>query len=381
MRAFQIYAGLGAGNIGDEFMARAFWQRLPAEVSLDVSLAGESGGQHEPYPPQHRYLRADEDSGSHAAVTVPGLLVGATPVTASEGLAWPLRFLAPRLLEFHRANCPVDAVGVGVDHLDDACAQRIFQEAFAPIRSWTVRSPQCLEALRSLGTPESRIRLGADWAWLYHVRHDLRHWAAAVWRRCGVDPGRPLLVANVVNMLWRDHAHLRQTLAAALRKASEEFDLQLAFFCNESRPGQFFDSAGAREIGGLTGIPHALVPNQYYSPDEALALLAGATVTVGFRYHFMVESVLAGTVPVGILRGQKMSALAAELPFPVGRSVESMDPDELIAGIRRAIEERDPLLASLAMRRRELARRAGNNLSFLRELPPYRDCRQFRAGF
>ena len=140
MRAYQIYAGLGAGNIGDEFMARAFWESLPAEVSLDVPLAPEAAGQHEPYPPQHRYLRVDLDGGETAQGPVPGLLVGATPVTAYEGLDWPLRFLASRLLQFHRAKRPVDAVGVGVDHLDDAEAQRIFREAFAPIRSWTVRS-------------------------------------------------------------------------------------------------------------------------------------------------------------------------------------------------------------------------------------------------
>ncbi len=370
MRAFQIYIGLGAGNIGDELMARAFWDRLPDGISLDIPLAPEAAGQHDPYPARHRYLSTEDEWET----PLPGLLVGATPVTASEGLGWPLGDLAPRLLRFHRAGYPVDALGVGVDCLDQyPDAQRIFEQAFAPIRSWTVRSSGCADALRALGVPESRIRLGADWAWLYRPRRDLRDWAADSWSRWGVEPGRPLLVANVVNMLWRERTSARSALAAALRDAALRFGLQIAFFCNESRTGEFFDYAAATEIAALTGLPHVLVPNEYYSPDETLALLAFATVTVGQRYHFVVESVLAGTVPIGVLRGQKMQSLSRDLRFPVGGSVERVDREELFQTIAQAIERRTSLLDRLAARRVELERRAENNLSFLEELLPYRD--------
>ncbi len=366
MRAFQIYTGLGAGNIGDEFMARAFWERFPPDVSLEVPLAPEACGQRDSYPPPHHYVATDT-----TATDLPGLLVGSTPVTSAEGVEWPLRFLSPRLLEFHRRKQFVDAVGVGVDRLDDDQARRIFKEAFEPIRSWTVRSTNCVEALRGLGVAESRIRLGADWAWLYRKRHNLNHWAAAVWQRSGVEPGRPLLVANVVNMLWRDRTESRRALASALASIAQQFDMQIAFFCNESRPGEFFDWEAAKEIGGLTGRSHALVPREYYSPDEALALLEYATITVGCRYHFIIQSVLAGSVPVGILRGQKMRSLAVDLPFPVGGTIEEIDRDQLLAAIQHGIADRGALLARLTTRRRALARRAINNLSFLKELSPY----------
>lgn len=376
MRAFQIYNGLGAGNIGDELMARAFWDHLPEGIKLDVPLAPEAAGQHEPYPAQHRYL----SEGDEGETPIPGLLVGDTPVTAAEGLGWPLGVLAPRMLQFHRAGCPVDALGVGVDSLDEyPDARRIFKEAFSAIRSWTVRSTGCVEALLALGVPQPRIRLGADLAWLYRPHRDLRDWAAASWRRWGVDPDRPLLVANVVNMLWRDRTTARQALAAALRDAALRFGLQIAFFCNESRPGEFFDFAAATEIAALIGLPHVLAPNEYYSPDEAMALLSFATVTVGQRYHFIVESVLAGTVPVGVVRGQKMQSLERDLRFPVGGSVEQVDREELFHTIARAIEHRASLLEGLAARRAELAHRAENNMSFLEELLPYRDQYQNRV--
>ena len=203
-RAHQICNGLGAGNIGDELMARAFWDALPADVRLVVDVFPNHVQQREPYPEQHEYVALDWSGAPLApARPMPGLLVGDTPVTESLSLDWPLRFLSPRLRAFHAARQPVDAVGVGVEPLRSPEAREIFARDFGPVRSWTVRSAACRDALVELGLPEDRIEVGADWAWLYRPRRDLRGWAAETWARLGVDAGRPLLVANVVNEIWR----------------------------------------------------------------------------------------------------------------------------------------------------------------------------------
>ena len=374
VRAVQICTGLGAGNIGDELMARAFWEQLPANIVLDVPLFPESARQHAPYPPGHHTWPVDQRGNESGAARRPGLLVGGTPVTEAEGLHWPMEFLVPRLTHFHRLGLPVDAVGVGVDHLESAAARALFTEAFLPIRSWTVRSPMCREALQSLGVAASRIRVGADWAWLHAPRADLAEWARKAWRDLGIDPDRPLLVANVVNMQWRGLRECRRNIAAALAAAAARWDLQIGFFCNECRDGEFFDAVAAREIGALMTVPAALVPNAYYAPDEAVALLRCATVTVGQRYHFVVESVLAGTVPVAIPRGQKMVDLAAEIGIPTAGSVVSVDRDELVEKIAEAVNGRQSLLDRLQRERQSLAARAALNLAFLKELPPYDAC-------
>ena len=364
IHAFQIATGLGAGNIGDELMARAFWQRLPQNVSLEVPLFPESARQHEPYPPKHRYLAVDWDGNENSEARMPGLLVGTTPVTEAEGLHWPLRFLAPRLRHFHQLGLPVDAVGVGVDCLQSAEALALFRENFSPIRSWTVRSFDCRDALLSMGVPEARIRVGADWAWLYRTGRDLRTWAKDFWRRLGIDTERPLLVANVVNMLWRGALEAKRNIASALDHVSRRFDLQIAFFCNECRDGEFFDFEAAREVAGLMSRPAQLVPNEYYSPDEALALIGWGSVAVAQRYHFIVQAVLAGVPPVGILRGQKMKTLAAELRLPVGGLVEQVDSATLESAIAEAIENSSVVLSRTAEARHRLTHRASLNLSY-----------------
>jgi polysaccharide pyruvyl transferase WcaK-like protein len=346
-------------------MARAFWQHLPKHVSLEVPLFAESQRQHEPYPPQHRYQAVDWDGNENRGAQIPGLLVGDTPVTEAEGLHWPLRFLAPRLQHFHKLGLPVDAVGVGVDRLQSADGLALFRENFSAIRSWTVRSFDCRDALVSMGVPKARIRVGADLAWLYRPVRDLHEWAKDFWRRLGIETERPLLVVNVVNMFWRDALEARRNIASALDHSSRRFDLQIAFFCNECRGGQFFDFEAAREVAGFTSMPAKLVPNEYYSPDEALALIRCASVVVAQRYHSIVEAVLAGVPPVGILRGQKMKTLAAELCIPVGGLVDQLDRVALDSAIGEAIENRNAVLSRVAEASRRLTNRAALNLSFL----------------
>jgi len=371
VRAFQICTGLGAGNIGDDLMAEAFWDKLPSRIALEVARFPEAARRRGFYPVRHRYVAVDWPGDEGACGEVPGLLVGGTPVAEAEGLDWPLRFLARRLVRFHRKGLPVDAVGIGVDRLASAEARRLFADGFAEVRSWTVRSQACRAALVDLGVDAARIRVGADWAWLHQPRRSLAGWANGYWRYLGIDPGRPLLVANPVNMLWRDREEPRRALGAALAAAAKRFGLQLAFFCNECRDGEFYDAAAARDIAALTPHPTVLVPNEYFAPDEAVALLRSATATVGQRYHFVVESVLAGAVPIMLARGQKMAALAAELGLEPAGTVEAIDRDRLAEAIAASLDARDRRLARQEHARRALADRAAGNLDLLRRQPPY----------
>jgi polysaccharide pyruvyl transferase WcaK-like protein len=371
--AFQICNGLGSGNIGDDLMAWAFWDHIPDDLRLDVPLLPEAARRQQPYPSSHRYIPVDWRGNECAATRLPGLLVGDTPVTDREGLDWPLAFLAPRLRHFHQHGLPVDVVGAGIEGCGSTEGRALFDEAFAPVRSWTVRTAFCRDALLALGVAPERVHVAADLAWLYTARRDLRSWAAALWRGIGIDPCGPLLVINVVNMIWGDRREAKRSIAQVLDRAPLR-NLQIAFFCNECREGEFFDVAAAREVAALLERPAALVPNRYYSPDEALALLGHATVTVGQRYHFIVETVMAGSVPVAISRGPKIDGLAAELGLEVSGAVEATDPDRLHAAILDAVEQRDGWLRRLDQARRQLRARAATNLRFIRQLPPYAAC-------
>ncbi|MCX6602737.1 MAG: polysaccharide pyruvyl transferase family protein [Acidobacteria bacterium] len=370
LRAVQIGNGLGAGNIGDELMARAFWNALPPAITLEVPLFEESAHHRDSYPPRHRYHPVNYYEGESHIAHWPGLLVGGTPVTELEGIHFPLEFLRTRLRQFHDRGIAVDAVGVGVEPLSSPEARALFQEAFGPIRSWTVRTENARSALLDLGVPDSRVRVGADWAWLHtHHGEDKQEWARQTWTDAGRDPGRPLIVVNTVNMQWR-HA-ITDSLAQTLDTLADRHGAQLAFLANDYRAGDFFDDAAGHDLSARMSHPMLRLPRLYYSAEEAIALLASATITLGQRYHFLVQSVLAGSVPVAIPRGPKMHELALELELLCAGDLTRFDADFAVTVCDQAIAERANRRSKLDAGQQALRQRANNNLSFLRELPPY----------
>jgi polysaccharide pyruvyl transferase WcaK-like protein len=175
------------------------------------------------------------------------------------------------------------------------------------------------------------------------------------------------VIANMVNMIWQDALAARRAVAAAFdRIAATGF--QICFFSNECRDGEFFDFAAASQIRDLMRRSAVLIPNLYYSADEAIGFLSHATVVVGQRYHFALEAILAGSVPVCLLRGQKMRGLAAELALPAPGSIEAVEEDALVAAILDAARTRDPEIRRLSAASDLMRRRSRRNLCFL--VPP-----------
>ncbi|MCC6591268.1 MAG: hypothetical protein IT168_31575 [Bryobacterales bacterium] len=311
--AFLLPIGVGAGNIGDELVHRAFWQQLDPAITLEVPVFPLAARQHRTYPPQHHYVAANSMPSG------PALLIGGT-ISEAEGLRFPLEFLAPRLLRCHERGWWVDVIGTGVDHLRSARARSLFAEAFLPIRWWRVRTERCRHALLDLGVAPERVQVAADWGWLYRETEDRRQWAREVWRNAGWDGTKPLAVLDIIRPPgW---------IEEALRELSKTF--QLGFFCNEIRPES--EAAGFAELRRL-GIS---APREYYSPDEAVGLVAAARLAIGQRYHFCVQAAIA-KVPIVLLprKGEKIEGLAAELGAPIAGSAASL---LAAAGTQKTVE-------------------------------------------
>jgi polysaccharide pyruvyl transferase WcaK-like protein len=366
--AVQIFNGLGAGNIGDELMMHGMWRHLPSDLHLLVFLHENCRLQRGGYPNQHQYetvgLAADQFELNNVE-NMPGLLAGTTSITDVEGWGWPLGFLAPRIQHFADRGLPVDAVGVGVDRLTTQEGRALFQRHFLAIRSWSVRDEAARRSLIELGVSPENIVVGADWAWLFEAGESLDGWAEQFLHSMGIQPFGPLLI---VNPFWQGEGQglpIWSSLASALDRLADEEGLQVAFFCNECRhPG--FDRSAAERIQQLMRAPSIVVPNLYFSPGEAIALLRRATVTLGQRYHFLVESVLAGTVAVALGRAPKIDGLCQELSIPKVGSLNLLSATELTFEIVTAIRERDLRRARHASTIEQLRVRALRNLDLLR---------------
>lgn len=364
--AYQILNGLGAGNIGDDLMMHAFWQALPPDLRLHVGVFGNYKLQREPYPLKHTYY---EYPGSgldcHWVRDMPAMLVGTSCITDAEGHHWPLGFLAERLGVLHKNGVIVDALGVGVDGVHSAEGRRLFQQHFLSICSWTVRDDTSRDLLLELGVAADRIAVGADWGWLYQPQPTPPGWTEQTWRAAGIDTHRPLLVLNLFHQGGELDGPVWSSLAGGLDLLHRKEGLQLAFLCNEMRhPG--FDFEAAQSLAAKMASPLAILPNEYYSPSEVIALLRHATVTVGRRYHFCVEAVHAGVSHVNLGRGQKLLGLSRELGLEPCGSLSRLDVDEFCEAVRTAVSERYARTAKLQEHRQRLRKRASENLHFFR---------------
>ena len=361
IRLFQISNGVGSGNIGDELMAQEFWKLLPGNVSLDVPTLPEAVRFCGKYPNPHRYFPV----GSRLTdlPQTPGLLVGDTPVAEFEGLGYPLQTVGPAISAISRRGLPVDAISVGVDRLHTPEARQLFAQHYAAIRSWTVRSEACREALLDLGVAPERIRVAADLAWLFTPGTETDAWAAEVWSRLGIQIDRPLLVVNVVHHVDPSEMAPKRVLAEALDRLAGESGYQIAFLHNESRSGPDFDAAATAGVRAFMRETSVVVPLAYYTPQEMVSLLRPAATVLSQRYHMAIQAILAGTIPVCLMRGQKLSGLAREFDLLTA----AIDADVIVERVMESAARRPDRIAALAGIREEHSIRAGEALSFFRE--------------
>ena len=365
IRAHQLDTGLGSGNTGDDAMFLAAYAHLGPEFTLSTEV--HSLERTEVLPQGVRYLSVEDSGAIEESIREADLifLIGDTPVMDQWGLAWPLQANAGKFRLCHELGKSVHALGVGVDRLQDPDGLKIFEEAYLPIASWSVRSKHCKEALLEMGVSEEKIVVGADWAWLLYPQID-SEWAHKSLQKAGASTGRLPIGVNLVNEIWKDEVEMKRTWGAFLDRLIERYDAQVFFFCNESREGDYFDQAAAAEVREGMRHPSIMVPSRYYEPYQMISLLSCMKLTLSQRYHFTLFSVLADVYPISIQRGQKMEALNQELDLPFVGDMTHLDEKSIEREIEAVLNDAEAKLKPLRVRRKHLEARAMNNLSLVR---------------
>ncbi len=365
-----LFAGLGAGNIGDETMFAGFLNTIHPGRTFSVEVWDKNASVIQTLPPKYTYITyTDHDACREASLQADlVLLVGDTPIMEDWGLEWPMRFHAQRLDELTTYGKPVHAVGVGVDKLSSREARDLFTKSHGMIASWTVRSQQCGEALLDLGVNPSQISVAADFAWLLNPEQNEKVWAENFLSQHGVNITAPILGVNVVNERWARRDDVKREIAHALDVIHKSLDIQIVFLCNETRSGEYFDFEAAKQVSDFMRTASVVLPNMYFTPSQMLALLACCDLTLSQRYHFTLLSILAGVPVLSFARGQKMMSLLKEFGDSAISGMDYVDGIPLFQKIQAGWEKRTEILAQQQRKRRILSIRAYKNLQFLPEL-------------
>ena len=133
---------------------------------------------------------------------------------------------------------------------------------------------------------------------------------------------------------------LLERVGRFLDEVIESQEATALFFCNDvSEAGSSDKAAGAAVRGSMKNAARTfMVPNQYWSPQQMLSLIACCQATVSTRYHFCLFSALQGIPFIAIQRSDKVHDLCWDLQWPQGVPMSTADPAallELYADIQR----------------------------------------------
>lgn len=266
-------------------------------------------------PSIYNYINFNDENACKEAALAAGcaIIIGTTIVTEMHGPQWPLTILGAKYAFCHENGIPVHAAGIGADMLYSEEARQLFNKGFLPFESWTVRSERSRRNLIALGVSPERVVAAADLAWLMPTEGVNKQWANEYLSSLGVKEGVPVIGVNIVNENWKDDDAIKAETAAALDWAAHELKWQAAFFCNETREGQYFDKEAAVKTASFMKHRPIIVPNRYFTPEQMIALVSCCTLSISWRYHFTAFSAIGGVPVLSVLRGEKLREISDEL--------------------------------------------------------------------
>jgi polysaccharide pyruvyl transferase WcaK-like protein len=340
----------GAGNIGDEAMLQGFAELVKRFRSTRRILVASKDPSHvADVVPDFRYFRS---RGGRSPLrwwvlrrSDAYLIVGDTPVMDYLG-AWPLTEIARivRLARDRRKR--VACLGIGTEHLlHDESIARVRHDIAPSVEHWTVRTERDQARLIGYGVDERDITIAADLAWLvprvdkaYGIRHlhDL-----------GFQGDRPLVGLSLTQDRWSlgQAPSLLAVVTEALDNLMDVHDVDVMLFANDVRSGEHFDTAAFRVILERTRFPERifLIPNRYWSPQQAMSFVACCTVALTMRYHFGLFSALQGVPFVSLSRLGKLEDLCTDLGWPLQLALDDARVRNLEAMLSECIRGRDQL--------------------------------------
>ncbi|MCK4872984.1 MAG: polysaccharide pyruvyl transferase family protein [Phycisphaerales bacterium] len=357
-RCHLLFNGLGAGNIGDEAMFAGFCAIFEMAPGSTVEVFDANAPIVCTLPGEYAYITWTDESACDRAIREAELilLVGDTPVSELHGIHWPLLPIGARIRRAIDLGKQVDAVAVGVDHLRDPQARRVFAERYAAIRSWTTRSGDCRRALRDLGVDEARIAVAADLAWVCPTGEAQDH-------RPFPSDSRPAIAVNIVGEDWAHDRERTLTTASALDDVSRQGDAQIVFVCNETRAGDTFDLEMSRRVAAHMRTGPAVIEARYVSPAEQIALIRRCCAVLSQRYHLGLMGVLAGRPVALFSRGHKLRQLIGDLGAPDIGPHDAPIAGRIVAGAMRLLHEHESILRSQQAARSRLTERVRRNAS------------------
>jgi len=300
------------------------------------------------------------------AVVVPG----GTPIGDALG-KWPLCELVPLLARAAMLGKPVAFVGTGTERLLREESKGLIAKEIAPlVARWTVRCSHDRDRLVEYGVPAEAVSATADLAWM------LDEVSAEPGRRylsrLGIHANAPVVGINVnaEHAVTDRQPRLLGHIAEFLDKIVEANGVRIIFLCNEVRNGDIFDLAASHRVIAMMKRKEraTVIPNEYWSPQFMMSLIACCDFTLSTRYHFCLFSALQNVPFVAVMRSGKVSDLCDDLGWRYGVGLQEISSDLLYVSFTEMDRQRADLTQHLRAAKLKMRERSSGNLIALNAL-------------
>ena len=258
-----------------------------------------------------------------------------------------------------RCGCKVQMYGCGIGPvLRDNHRKMAAQVLNSSVDVITLREPNSLEELRSMGVTVPRIQLTADPALTLHAAGDDE--VDSCMLRAGIPPHGNYICFALRR--WKNFESAAPAFAAAADYAYETFGLTPVFLAVEKH----LDPSAARMVAQGMKAPHYFIDDA----GEAgciIGVLARMRLVVSMRLHALIFAAGQGIPLVGAVYDPKVSAFLRYIGQEEFADLENLTGKKLIAMVGRAASRNDgPEAQEAAVRKlRDMER---GNVAAAREL-------------
>jgi len=343
----------GWGNIGDESTLQGF-ARLVSRYNnnMRVWVASRNPSHTAKVEPSFRYYKAVGNDFRRRWAryrATAAVVAGGTPIMDVFG-DWPLNDVVPLVVAASNQQKPFAFIGCGTETLHREESRRVVRDVLSPrVRHWTVRSEHDKDRLTDYGVPPERVTIAADLAWTLEAV--TKGFGQEYLARLGVNPDNRYVGVNLTSerFVLAQEPGLFSKVATFLDSLIHRYDLRVLFLANEIREDDTFDTAASRRVLASMKYPDRalMVPNQYWSPQEMMSLIACCDLTVSMRYHFCLFSALQGVPFIAIKRSDKVEDLCWDMNWEYGLSLNTVDAAALLNMFSDIEQNRPSCLAAL----------------------------------
>lgn len=370
MQPYRIYIGgniYGAGNIGDDAVLQGILRIIDSSVpQAAVSVGTDKGQRLDGLLPCLHYINSHDMRQVIRTIKESDLVIsgGGTMIGDELNLSFPLGYNV-RLISIAKLyGKRVSMLAIGANRLRHDAGVKAARTIVRLCDLITVRDDESRSVCLELGAKPSRTVTTVDPAFLLEAKETprtkkLKERLRARGKVFGV---------NVVNEAWTHLNGYKIGIARACEYLSSRYGYLPVFFCNEVRPGDFFDFQANSQTARLLTCEHEVLEPVYYSPEEMIDILSAFEFVIGMRMHSLIFAAVAGTPFVAVSRVDKVDNFMHLFGLSSSGTVTHCDSAKLIADVAHLIEERRSLKRHLAERVTHLRRDCLKNATLLRDL-------------